>query len=61
MRNIISMVLVVVLFTACNQQSSRLKAALEFAEDNRKELEKVLTHYRNEPEKLNDGILHILR
>jgi hypothetical protein len=38
---------------ACNSSNSkRLEQALLFAGDNRGELEKVLTHYKNNPEKL---------
>lgn len=38
---------------ACNSSNSkRLEQALLFAGENRGELEKVLTHYENNPEKL---------
>ncbi len=40
------------LFTTCSFSNKRLENALEFAENNRSELEKVLEYYKNDPEKL---------
>ena len=46
-------IFVVIFLMACNSSNSkRLEQALLFAGDNRGELEKVLTHYKNNPEKL---------
>ena len=46
-------IFVVVFLMTCNSSNSkRLEQALLFAGDNRGELEKVLTHYKNNPEKL---------
>ena len=46
-------IFVVIFLMACNSSNSkRLEQALLFAGDNRGELEKVLTHYENNPEKL---------
>ena len=46
-------IFVVSFLMACNSSNSkRLEQALLFAGDNRGELEKVLTHYENNPEKL---------
>ena len=43
----------VIFLIACNSSDSkRLEQALLFAGENRGELEKVLTHYENNPEKL---------
>lgn len=45
--------MVVSVFFSCNDNSGRqLEAALEFSAENRPELEKVLMHYENEPQKL---------
>lgn len=42
-----------IILVACNSSNSkRLEQALLFAGENRGELEKVLTHYENNPEKL---------
>lgn len=46
-------IFVIIFLMACNSSNSkRLEQALLFAGDNRGELEKVLTHYENNPEKL---------
>ena len=46
-------IFVVIFLMACNSSNSkRLEQALLFAGDNRGVLEKVLTHYKNNPEKL---------
>lgn len=46
-------IVVTILLIACNSQNDkRLEQALLFAGENRAELEKVLTHYENNPEKL---------
>ena len=37
---------------SCKNKDSELEAALQFADNNRRELEKVLLHYENEPLKL---------
>ena len=37
------------LFLCCHEKDSRLSTALQLAGSNRAEIEKVLTHYRNEP------------
>lgn len=43
----------VIFLMACNSSDSkRLEQALLFAGDNRGELEKVLNHYKNNPEQL---------
>lgn len=42
----------ILFFTACqSHQQWQLDAAMQIAESNRKELEKVLLHYHNEPQK----------
>ncbi len=55
MRLLLNIVLfTILLFTSCSEgmdDESRLEYALEFAGDNRSELERVITHYNNEPEK----------
>ena len=44
---------ILLLHTACSSDSDqRLDYALKFAGENRVELEKVLSHYAEEPEKL---------
>lgn len=51
MKNLIFTLLI--LFAACSQGKDRkLMSALDFAGQNRAELEEVLAHYKNEPEKL---------
>lgn len=46
-------ILLLFILNACQfSKDVRLEQALNFAGDNRKELEKVLEHYKNEPEKL---------
>jgi hypothetical protein len=41
------------LLTACRSEADKqLEAAFDLAGENRKELEKVLKHYKNEPDKL---------
>lgn len=46
-------ILVVIFFLGCSQQTdNRLEQALIFSGENRGELEKVLKHYKNDPEKL---------
>lgn len=55
MRNInlvISFVLILSITISCSTGDRRLEKALTFAGDNRVELEKVLTHYNGDPEKL---------
>lgn len=51
MRTILYLLLVTFL-SACTANDRRLEYALEFAGENRTELEKVLEHYKDEPEKL---------
>ncbi len=55
MRPLLNIVLfTILLFTSCSEgmdDESRLEYALEFAGDNRSELERVIAHYNNEPEK----------
>lgn len=41
-----------ILLSACSSQDKRLEYALKLAGENRQELEKVLKHYQNSPEKL---------
>ena len=43
----------ILLLTCCSRESASLRYALRQAGDNRSELEAVLTHYSNEPEKLD--------
>ena len=48
-------IILIFILAACTTETlneSQLELALEFAEDNRRELESVLLHYRNDPEKL---------
>ena len=45
-------ILLITTFASCNAVDHRLEYALEFAGENRGELEKVLEHYKGEPEKL---------
>ncbi|KAA2239363.1 discoidin domain-containing protein [Chitinophaga agrisoli] len=52
MRYPIPLLLVACIFLSCHHLPSRVNAVLEMAGNNRAELEKVITHYRNEPEKL---------
>jgi len=40
------------LFTACKEEDRQLRSVLRYAGDNRAELEKVLDHYKDDPEKL---------
>ena len=49
------LLLLVLLFSACSfsNQNKLLYTAFSLAGENRIELEKVLTHYQNEPEKLS--------
>lgn len=44
--------LIVLFLQGCNPKAGKLDAALELADYNRQELEEVLEHYANEPEKL---------
>lgn len=47
------LICLMVLFSACTSYTDkRLEYALELASENRQELEKVLEHYQNDPEKL---------
>lgn len=53
MKRVGVVILSVVLLTACgSEEEKRLEQALSFAGNNRPELEKVLAHYADEPEKL---------
>lgn len=48
-------IILIFILAACTTETlneNQLELALEFAEDNRGELESVLLHYRNDPEKL---------
>ncbi len=49
---IVSFTLLLVMMAACSPDKRELERALAFAGDNRPELEKVLDHYKGEPEKL---------
>ena len=51
-RLIIPCIVLASVFVACSSADKRLEYALSFAGDNRGELEKVLEHYGQEPEKL---------
>ena len=53
--NLKSFILLLLFFTTCScfNQDKQLNTALNFSCENRIELEKVLTHYQNEPEKLS--------
>ncbi len=44
--------LCILILISCSSNDSRLEQALDFAGENRTELEKVLKHYKNEPQKL---------
>ncbi len=46
-----TLLLCFLLFVSCSGQDSRLEQALDFAGENRSELEKVLEHYEDSPEK----------
>lgn len=48
MRKIGAFIISICLFSACNHVPNRLEQALEFAGDNRAELEKVLRHYEGD-------------
>lgn len=51
--NIKIFIFLTIRLTACSSyQDKRLEYALELAEENRQELEKVLKHYQDSPEKL---------
>lgn len=52
MKYILFILLVLTLAACQSEKDRRLEYALEFAGDNRVELEKVLEHYRTDPEKL---------
>jgi len=49
MKNSIQITLLIFVLIGCTKQSSRLEQALNFAGNNRTELEKVLDHYKNKP------------
>ena len=46
------LIVIMLLFAACSSAKSDLEVALELAGDNRAELESVLDHYKDDPEKL---------
>ena len=52
MKTGINILLAVFLMACASSDSKRLEQALLFAGNNRGELEKVLSHYENNPEKL---------
>ena len=56
MKKLISLLLTILVFAACSDKEKQLREALEFAGDNRPQLEAVLEHYRtvdNDPLKLD--------
>ena len=52
MKYVLFILLALILAACRSEKDRRLEYALEFAGDNRVELEKVLEHYRTDPEKL---------
>lgn len=52
MKNTIAIIVATILCMSCRNNSDNLDYALQSAGDNRPQLEKVLDHYRNDPEKL---------
>jgi hypothetical protein len=54
-RKLIYLFFLVVFFSACSSHSKELQQALRLAGDNRIELEKVLTHYKNDELKLKSA------
>ena len=57
----INILLAVFLMACASSDSKRLEQALLFAGDNRGELEKVLSHYENNPEKLREMAVTAMR
>lgn len=51
MRSVILPILFSLILFSCHQESSKLDMALQMAGDNRPELEKVISHYANNPQK----------
>ena len=52
MRKIIIVVIGIIGMYSCDKQNAKVKIALELAEDNRKELEAVIDHYKESKEDL---------